>query len=34
MQGGKRVATKRVAAGLIEFPTEKGKEYLLKPNAE
>jgi alpha-L-fucosidase 2 len=34
MQGGKRVATKTVDAGLIEFPTEKGKEYLLKPGAE
>jgi alpha-L-fucosidase 2 len=34
MQGGKRVATKAVEAGLIEFATEKGKEYLLKPDAE
>jgi alpha-L-fucosidase 2 len=34
MQGGKKVATKTVEADLIEFPTKKGKEYLLKPNAE
>jgi alpha-L-fucosidase 2 len=34
MQGGERVATKTVEASLIEFPTEKGREYLLKPSAE
>jgi alpha-L-fucosidase 2 len=34
MQGGERVATKTVEAGLMEFPTEKGREYLLKPSAE
>ncbi len=34
MQGGKRVATKTVENGLMEFVTEKGKEYLLKPDAE
>jgi alpha-L-fucosidase 2 len=33
MQGGKKVATKTVEDGLIEFATEKGKEYLLKPGA-